>query len=190
MKNIAYYITTHGLGHATRSIAIIRELIKEPKLQISICSKLPLDYLNGCFQSNSIKFHESDTLFGVHYKELLHVDIDKSVDIFKNGIENREKYIKKETEFSKKNHIDLIISDICPFPFDVADKLKIPSIAISNFNWYSIFKHIINEKNSHNLDDNLEILRQSYKKANLLLQLPFSWDMDYFQKKIRCFSSC
>ncbi len=184
MKNIAYYITTHGLGHATRSIAIVRELIKDPDLQIYICSKLSQNYLNGCFQSNSTKFHESDTLFGVRYKELLHVDVDKSINIFKDGIRKQKEYIKKETEFCEKNNIDLIISDICPFPFDVAEKLKIPSIAISNFNWYSIFKHIINKKESHTLVDNLEILRESYEKANLLLQLPFSSDMNYFKKKL------
>ena len=28
MKKILYYITDHGLGHATRSVAIIRELQK------------------------------------------------------------------------------------------------------------------------------------------------------------------
>ncbi|NVM00751.1 MAG: hypothetical protein HWN67_00325 [Candidatus Helarchaeota archaeon] len=184
MKNIAYYITTHGLGHATRSIAIIRELLKDPKLQIYICSKLPKNYLNGCFHSNSIKFHESDTLFGVRYKELLQVDIEKSIDIFRDGIKKQEKYIEKELEFCKKNNIDLIICDICPFPFDVADKLKIPSIAISNFDWYTIFKHIINQKKSHDLYENLEILRESYEKADLLLRLPFSIDMKFFKKKL------
>ena len=185
MKNIAYYITTHGLGHATRSIAIIRELLNDPKLKIFVCSKLPQHYLDGCFKSKNIKFHEAETLFGVLYKELLHVDIEKSIAIFINGIEKQKKYIEKETEFCKKNNIDLLISDICPFPFDVADKLNIPSIAISNFNWYSVFKHIISEKKALNVDKNLEIIRESYEKANLLLELPFSFDMNYFKKRLK-----
>ncbi|MFX1450261.1 MAG: hypothetical protein ACFFCM_05440, partial [Promethearchaeota archaeon] len=97
MKNIAYYITTHGLGHATRSIAIIRELSKDLKLKIFVCSKLPQNYLDGCFKSENIKFHEAETLFGVRYKELLHVDLEESIKIFLNGIKGQEKYIEKET---------------------------------------------------------------------------------------------
>ena len=184
MKKIAYYITTHGLGHATRSVAIIRNLIKIPNLQIFVCSLLPRNYLIACFQSSSIRFHEVGTFFSIIYKDMLHVDIDRSIEIFNKGVETQEKYIERESEFCKKNNIDLIISDICPFPFDVAEKLKIPSIAISNFNWYSVFKHIINENEKFDLEKNLEILKTSYEKANILLRLPFNIDMDCFKTMV------
>lgn len=182
MKKIAYYITTHGLGHATRSIAIIRNLIRIPDFEIIICSSLPKKYIFECFPHNQIKIHEAETLFKIRYKELLEVDIDQSIEIFKSGIEKQSKYIEKESEFCEKNNINLIISDICPFPFDVADKLKIPSIAISNFNWYSVFKHLTNENKLFNLVDLLEILKASYERADILLRLPFNIEMNCFKK--------
>jgi len=182
LKKIAYYITTHGFGHATRSVAIIRELIKNPNFEIHICSSFNKSILQKWFQSDRIKFHQVETLFGVHYKDLIQVDLNKSINIFRNGIQKQNRYIEQELDYSRKNNIDMIISDICPFPFDVADVLKIPAIAISNFNWYSIFKHIIKQFCSSELKEDIEILKQSYEKSEILLQLPFSIEMDCFKK--------
>ncbi len=182
MKKIAYYITSHGLGHVTRSIAIIRELQKDTNLEITVCSKLPRDYLEKSLDNRITKFHEARTLFGVYYKDLLHIDLERSLARFLTEVNNRDEFIHNEREFYKKNAIDLIISDISPFPFDVADKLKKHSIAISNFNWYSTYSHIIEESNASNMEEELNLLKNSYEKATLLLRLPFNIGMDVFKK--------
>ena len=44
LKKIIYYITDHGMGHTTRSVAIIRELIKEG-IQVTVRNS-NIDYLN------------------------------------------------------------------------------------------------------------------------------------------------
>ena len=41
---ILYYVTDHGLGHASRTVAIIRELRKK-KIQIVIRSNDPFKFL-------------------------------------------------------------------------------------------------------------------------------------------------
>ena len=181
MKNIAFYITTHGYGHATRSIAIIRDLIKNPEFNVTICSNFPDNVLRKWFQPNSVKFHKSETLFRIKYEDFIQVNLAESLKIFKEGYSKRQSYIDGEYEYCKNSKIDLIISDICPFPFDVAHKLNIPSIAISNFSWYSIFKHIATESNLKDYED-IESLKNSYEKADILFRLPFSIDMDYFKE--------
>ncbi|MHA1300872.1 MAG: glycosyltransferase family protein, partial [Candidatus Helarchaeota archaeon] len=184
MKNIAYYITTHGYGHATRSVAIIRALQKIPNLNITVCSAFQNEIVGKWFQSKNINFHKVETLFGVRYKDFIQVDLDLSVNIFKKALQKRKKFIDNELDFCKKNKIDLIISDISPFQFDIAYKLKIPSIAISNFDWYSIFEFIFKKYDLNNFRESLELVKASYEKADVLLRLPFSIDMKYFKKTI------
>ena len=47
MNNIAFYISDHGFGHASRSIAIIRELIKKDNLKIYIKTSSPLELIKN-----------------------------------------------------------------------------------------------------------------------------------------------
>ena len=44
MERLAYYITSHGFGHAVRSLEVIRQLlVQEPRLQITVVSDIPED---------------------------------------------------------------------------------------------------------------------------------------------------
>ena len=53
--------------------------------------------------------------------------------------------------FVKRAGVNVILSDIVPFPFKVAKELRIPSIGISNFTWYTAYKQLIEKSNLESL---------------------------------------
>ena len=63
-------------------------------------------------------------------------------------------------------------------PFLVSEKLKIPSIAISNFTWYDSLDFITK--------DQKKILFDSYRLADLAIKLPFGTKMNHFRKIKKC----
>ena len=177
--NVCYYISSHGFGHATRSIAIIRELIRK-NINIIIRANLPEWLITQSFRNYSIKYFKGfETLKVFHNEDLLILEKDKSINYLTKYYRNYEKIIKKEVKFCKNNGIDLILSDIEPSAFEIADKCGIPSIGISNFTWIDIFPEFIPSDSKI-----LKRFENSYRKASFVFRLPFHFEMDYFSKII------
>ena len=68
--------------------------------------------------------------------------------------------------------LSAIISDIVPFPFKIANELKIPSIGISNFTWYTAYRQLI-EKNK------LESLKEYYSLMDYHFSLAASKELKW-----------
>ena len=173
MKKIVYYITDHGKGHATRSVAIIRELQKlgiDVIVRNSNCKELIQNSIPG------INIISSRTDVGlVVKKDGISVDKDKSKYEMNDWIQSLNKNARKEKERIIAIKPDLIISDISAMPFLVAKTLNIPSMAISNFSWYDA---------SNFLDESiLETLNQAYDYASIAIKLPFGTPMKHFKNR-------
>src|SRR6478752_2727155 len=71
LKTIAYYISDYGYGHATRSTAIIRELLKQNEtVKIIICHSFALRFLQQSFRHEPrVTFREVATDVGYVLKE-------------------------------------------------------------------------------------------------------------------------
>lgn len=175
-KRICFYISDHGYGHATRDIAIIRHLRSILDIEIIVKTGGPYDLVReslpnvkliNCINDRGVVLENSKPK----------VDRTKTLALFEMWVQNWESYIKQETIFCKKNDIDLIISDIAPQPFLVANELGIQSLAISNFTWHSVFSHIYG---NNVITKRLE---EAYKCATLACVLPFSEPMKVFKKR-------
>ena len=96
MKKIVYYITDHGKGHATRSVAIIRELQKlgiDVIVRNSNCKELIQNSIPG------INIISSRTDVGlVVKKDGISVDKDKSKYEMNDWIQSLNKNARKEKE--------------------------------------------------------------------------------------------
>ncbi len=167
MAKIAYYVTNHGLGHATRTIAVVRELLKESEeLRITfITSGRTKEFLKESLShyKNRTSFYESSLDIGLRLNNFDEPNLNEMKKELLNYINNVEWTIKKESK-DLKSH-DLIISDVVPHAFEVANKLEIPSILLSNFTWYEMYKGIL--KN----EPTVEKLDEMYSKAKYSIQL-------------------
>lgn len=152
MKNIVFYISDHGFGHASRNIPIIRYIL-EGKSNIKIHIKTGIN--QGLFIKDSIKDlkNSKNVIFEFKNMDIGLLLKKNSLDIDQEKLEKKaEEYInswndlkKRESVFLKENNIDLIISDIVPWVFECSESLKIKSLLISNFTWIDIYKEYLSE---------------------------------------------
>ena len=130
---VIYYITDHGLGHTSRSVAIIRELKKRSKVIIRSNDRFSF------FQkfSPEIKIIGGNIDFDPVMKKenISKLDEKKTQKNVHIWLKKLSKIVQHECELIRKEKPDLIISDISIMPILAAKSCGVKSIAISNFVW-------------------------------------------------------
>ncbi|PPA69490.1 hypothetical protein [Jeotgalibacillus proteolyticus] len=175
MKTIAYYISDYGLGHCTRSVAVIRELFNQSTtpLKIIICHSFGVQFLKESLNGLNISYREIQTDVGYVLKANS-MDVDKKL-LEKSYLKFMDSFSSKqnaEEEFLIANNVDLIISDISPLPFKPGRKLSIPTIGISNFTWYTAYHGLLDE-------EHLIQLKEAYTDMDYQFTLAGSADPDW-----------
>lgn len=168
-----YYITDHGKGHATRSVALIRKL-QNYGIEVIIRNSNVVDFLQSSLPGIEIKEGLTD-VGPILNSDGISINHDESIDKISDWIDNIYDISDKEIEFLKSQNPDLIISDVSPMPLIAANSLNIQSIIISNFSWYDVLTFLPNILRSK--------LKQFYELADLCLQLPLGTKMDHFKRK-------
>lgn len=169
-KSIVYYISDHGFGHATRSLAIIRTLRQEqPNLKISIRTFNNATLIKEALENEAVSVYQSKNDFGLIQGGRLSISPVKTKIAFEKWVTTWDEWLREEQNRLTPRP-DLMISDISPQPFLLAEKLGISSIAISNFTWLDQYKALFES----NL---LQYLEQAYNAASSALVLPFNMEM-------------
>ncbi|WP_226581110.1 glycosyltransferase family protein [Halobacillus litoralis] len=167
MKKIVYYISDYGYGHATRSIAVIREIIKFSKsdLKIIVCHSFAIDFLRTSLQSDQLEYREVETDIGYKLNHnSMFPDSYAQEEEYLRFIKDWDLRLQDELNFLKENDVDLVISDISPIPFIPAHKCNIPSIGISNFTWYTAYHSLVR-------DEYLHVFKKAYEHMNFYYSL-------------------
>ncbi|CAH2464471.1 mannose-6-phosphate isomerase [Bacillus mycoides KBAB4] len=168
MKIFVFYISEYGFGHATRCIALIREMLRARNdVQIIVCNSFALQFIRASLieYEDRIIFHDVETDVGFVLKEnSLELDKEKLKQAYVSFCADLPRKIGEELSFLESFTVDCIISDIAPIAFEVADRLEVPSIGISNFSWYTAYKNVL----SVNL---LQVFKDMYKKMDYFYTL-------------------
>jgi uncharacterized protein (TIGR00661 family) len=182
MPTIVYFISDHGLGHATRSIAIVRSLLEcDLEITVNIHTSKPMSLVKKSLFSSEeqhrVDFHKQANDLGfIGDKITGKIDYRSTAKKVKSWIQDwYSSYLFDEYRYLRARDVDLIVSDIAPQPFLLAKKLQIPSIAISNFIWLDIYQN-----SAFNLDD-LDSIWKAYREASFGLILPFNLDNTVFR---------
>ncbi|MBM9500253.1 sugar kinase [Leptospira sp. 201903071] len=176
---ITYYVSSHGFGHISRSMEIILHLLRNfPELEIDLVTTRE-EFLK------TLSIGESDSSFlkrlttrkksldvGMIQKDSLSIDI-RGTEHAIEEFDSQKSYLQiSEIEACLDFETDLIISDSASLPFNVADKLKIPSLFIGNFTWDFIYGGY--QKESPLLSQTATTLFEEYYLATFGLLLPFA----------------
>lgn len=182
-KNILYYITGHGYGHAVRSAEVIFALAElSSQTMIHVKTSAP-SWLFTYKNNPKIQLHPCNIDVGAVQKNSFQVDIEATFHQVDSLLGSWHKIQKEETEFVRKNNIDLIVGDIPPLAFRIAHQLSIPSYAIGNFGWDWIYSDWL--KIYPQFSDIISQIYEDYSTVDLLFQLPASEPMNAFPKKIQ-----
>ncbi len=180
MQTIIYYITGHGYGHSTRSIELIKTLLrKNSDLFFHIRTDAPKWLFELNLDSN-YEFHHIKLDVGAVQETSFHIDKNKTFEEVDRLYQQKDEIVKRESAFAAQAGANLIIADIPPLAFDIAKAAGIPGIGLANFSWdwiYQDYVDVIPEFKSL-----IRQIRSSYNKAELLLRLPFYGEMSAFPK--------
>jgi hypothetical protein len=138
---VVYYISGHGLGHASRSIELIEALtMRRPDLRLVIRTSAhawafdrirgprvdvrPMVTDPGAVQIDGLRLDEGETAKGAagFYGEL-------------------DRHVGAEAAYLRQLGAALVISDIPPLAIAAAHQAGIPSIAVANFTWDWIYAY-------------------------------------------------
>lgn len=180
MVPIAYYISGHGYGHGARSCQVMASLKKSlPEMALHLRTTAP----SWLFQDLPFSvFYERRLVdVGVVQEDCLQLKLDETVRGCRDFHERLPDFMEEERSFIAKHGIRLVVGDIPPVCFAVAQAAGLPSVAIGNFSWDWIYRAYLSEFPS--LRPHVEEMEGFYRKATLALALPLACDLGVFPRQ-------
>jgi L-arabinokinase len=176
--NIVYYITGHGYGHAVRSIEIIKKLLdQDHSCTVHIRTKAP-QWLFSVLPKERTTYQEVILDYGVLQKNSYKVDKPATLQANLDLIARAPSLVKSERLKLESLKPDIVVSDITPLAFEIAEQLSVPSVAVGNFSWDWIYTPFLDEYPA--FEPVIEFIQRHYAKAKHLYRLPFYGDMSAF----------
>lgn len=164
---IAYFVSSHGFGHAARTRTILEKL--ESHAAVTLFATTPnwfwgnlgVNHVHfqadiGCIQQGTLNIDEAATLAAFRQ--------------FKTGFQLRFEQLRL---LHQSNPFDLIVTDIAPEPLEFAVKLNVPSVLLANFTWVEIYQQMAS------LAGEIPDLLRQYKLATNTLIPAFQTGMDW-----------
>tara|TARA_A200000113_G_scaffold222567_2_gene236390 strand:- start:780 stop:1913 length:1134 start_codon:yes stop_codon:yes gene_type:complete len=173
-QTIAYFVSSHGFGHATRSVAIINEIHSENKeFKFIIVSNLPdLFWTNNLQASVDFKNYQVRTDIGFVQTDSFHFDLDETVSLLHKYLEDPTNGLKNLFDFLLKSETCHVICDISPIGIEVAKLLKVKCTLVENFTWDWIYQPLI--KKNQKLYSISQRFKNIYDSVDLRIQVkPF-----------------
>jgi len=172
---IIYYVTNHGFGHGVRTAAICNELPASAKVVIR--TQLPESFFR---EEIHREFVYAPAAFdcGCIQSDSLHTDIPATLEAYRAIEEKNRRLLDSEAQWCRSQGASVIVSDIVPFAFDVATRCSLPSIAVTNFTWYDIYKPYCRQAPEFRFI--CDRIKAQYSAATFLLALEPALPMSYF----------
>lgn len=140
MARIAYFVSPHGFGHATRSAAVMSAIQAiAPTTHFDIFTQAP-EWLFRASLSGPFSYYDLMCDIGlVHQKSPLEEDLDATLQRLEGFFPFDETLVAALAEQVCKLGCQIILCDIAPLGIAVAAQAGIPSVLIENFTWDWIY---------------------------------------------------
>ena len=166
---IHFAVTSHGLGHLTRTLVVMRAFhALAPATPIYVSTTADPAWIAAQL---GFEVHCRSQSYepGAVQKNCFEVDIAATRRAYRRFLEEREARLAQEMAFLEEAGIRGVVSDIAALAVRAAAQCDIPALGISNFTWDWIIE-------PYCAVDGTEIpalLAEDYAKGSLLLRLPF-----------------
>lgn len=183
MKKLAYYITTHGHGHATRSCDLLAALRRRaPDLGLIVTSDVDPAFLRNRLPDLSFELRTGSFDAGLVQYDSVRGSAEATLEPALRLLANRDRDLERETRFLRENGVSLVVTDIPALPLEAAAQVGIPSLAVGNFSWNWIYADYA--KADPRWNPVIENYAAGYAQADLLIRLPFHEPMSAFRKQV------
>src|SRR5262249_44139036 len=142
---VAYFITAHGFGHATRACAVMAAAqALEPDLHFDIFTAAPefvfRDSLLGHFT-----VHQAVTDIGLVQKSALIEDAAATAAKLDEFLPFDTFLFRSWADWLERLQCELVVCDIAALGLAVAEAAGLPSLLIENFTWDWVYRAYASE---------------------------------------------
>ncbi len=138
--SIAFFVTSHGFGHAARSSSVMNAIYARwPFVHFEIFTKTPEWFFKNSLLM-TFNYHSETTDIGLVQSSPLHFDLDKTIDALEKFLPFDELRLAGLADQIYQSDCQLVISDISPLGIAVAEHAGLSSVLIENFTWDWIYK--------------------------------------------------
>jgi L-arabinokinase len=201
---IAYYVTGHGYGHATRVVEVCRHLIARGHLLHVVTAaperifrrELDADALaaDGVVRSapgGALAAVRAVVLdVGARQHDALSVDRKGSLEAYaRHSVLPRHAQLATEVGWLRSAGpggapADLVVSDIVPLACAAAREAGVPCAAVSNFSWDFVYSDYLTEAGADMTQSLVWQIAEDYACADLCLRLPGFTPMPAFREVV------
>lgn len=165
---LAYFVTPHGFGHATRAGAVIAALqAQQPHVRFEIFTTVPhwvlADSVTGPFG-----YHSIVTDVGLAQTSPMSEDLAATVARLDALLPFREPLVAELAAHVQRLGCRAVLCDIAPLGIAVAKAAGIPSVLNENFTWDWIYEPYA--ETEHRLWPHIEYLRSAFAQADVRIQ--------------------
>ncbi|MCB2198700.1 hypothetical protein KQI63_04800 [bacterium] len=178
--NLAFYVTGHGYGHLTRTLAVIRQVQKQrPDVGIHIRAPYREEMLLETLEQHPSSFAPIRLDIGLVALDSIRHDLPASVEklTFFYGPEG-DKLVEQEAVWLKQTGIDAALIDISPRAFEACQIAGVPAYGCSNFSWDDIWRDLA--KDAPELERFVSLASEAYSHSTRLFRLPMHIGMASF----------
>lgn len=180
---IAFYISGHGFGHASRQIEIINALARRlPDTGILVRTAAARWLFDRTLRA-AVTFLPGDTDTGVAQIDSLRLDEAATVRIARDFYATFADRVDAEAALLRQHHVRLVIADAPPLACAAAAAAGIPSIVISNFTWDWIYEGYAG-RFAAEAPDVLPTIRNAYAEASDGWRLPMGGGFQTFRSVV------
>jgi hypothetical protein len=117
---------------------------------------------------------------GLVQRDALVIDLLATVEACRAFAATWEQRIEVEMRWLQETGATAVLGDVPPLAFAAAAAAGIPSVALANFSWDWIYRHLA--MSEPRLVEAAEQARAAYASTRLLLRLPFAGDLKAFPR--------
>jgi L-arabinokinase len=177
---IVAYVSGHGFGHATRTAAVLSKLRElQPELAITVVSAAPERLFRRAI-SGPLTIRRLECDVGLLQADALSIDEAATAARWKEFEREWPDHVDAEWRWLRHVGARVVVGDIPPLAFQVAHEVGVPSLALANFSWDWIYRHL--GQRQPTLREAAARCAESYARAGLLLKLPFAGDLRAFRR--------
>lgn len=178
MSAVAFYISGHGFGHASRQIEIVNAFgARHPGARICIRSAAARWVFDRTVRVPfELDPRPCDT--GIFQIDSLNLDVAKSLDAAHEFYATFDARADEEARLLRDRGVRLVVVDAPPLGCEAAARAGIPSVVVSNFTWDWIYAEY--REHLDRAPDLIPTIQRAYRHAAAAWRLPMHGGFETF----------
>lgn len=182
MPTVVFYVSGHGLGHASRQAEIIRALRHErPNVEIVVKTSAPRWFFEQA-QVDRLVIDPLEPDMGVVQIDSLRVNVVQSIDRCHSFHRTLQQRASREATDLQKRGAQLVVGDIPPLACAAGARAGLPTIAIGNFTWDWIYDNY--PETAERAPSLVNTLADAYAGATAAWRLPLHSSFEAFDNVV------